>query len=118
MEPNLKDILTHLKTTPDQEALLRYLQNNLSNEDTHDLEAQINDDEFLEDALEGLDAVQKDRNIEEIIQELNLGLKKQILTKKKPRRLKGIPKQTWTIYAILCILLLCLMAYWVISKLL
>ena len=57
MNPNLKNILKHLKPAPQEEELLRYLKKELSADEQHEVEEYLIDDDFYEDAVEGLEMV-------------------------------------------------------------
>ena len=54
MPENLKDILSNLATGIDQETLLLYLQDKLSEEKKQEVEEKLLENEFADDALEGL----------------------------------------------------------------
>ena len=51
MPDHLKDILSHLSTDIDQETLLLYLQDKLSDEKKHEVEKKLLDNEFANDAM-------------------------------------------------------------------
>ncbi len=57
MPGNLKDILSHLSTEVDQETLLLYLQGKLTEEKKHEVEKKLLQNEFDDDALEGLQEI-------------------------------------------------------------
>ena len=54
MSENYKDILSNLSTSVDQETLLLYLQGKLSEEKKHEIEKQLLQNEFDEEAMDGL----------------------------------------------------------------
>lgn len=115
MKANLKNILKHLKPAPEQQELLKYINKELNDAAQHDVEDYINDDEFYDDAVEGLQQVSKETNLTELMQNLNQHLDKQLKSKPK-KRLKKIPNQTWAIVSVLLILILMVLAFFIIKK--
>ena len=115
MKENLKDILSNLHSEVDQETLLNYLHGKLSAEQQHDVEKNLLDDEFEAEALEGLQDFKDKRNLSSLVDQLNLDLKKK--TKKKARRLKrDVKLEPWLLVAIVLILLLAVIGYFIIHK--
>ena len=57
MSDNLKDILSGLNKEVEQEKLLQYINDHLKEDEQHEFEKQMNDDEFMNDAVEGLQQV-------------------------------------------------------------
>lgn len=117
MAENLKDILSHLNNDIDQDKLLQYLNNELSAEERHDLEKQMNDDAFMNDAVEGLEDVKNKENIPRLINDLQAGLKKQLDNKKKRKEKRKLREQSWIYYTIILLMILIITAYLVIKKL-
>ena len=115
MNPNLKNILKHLKPAPQEEELLRYLNKELSADEQHEVEEFLIDDDFYDDAVEGLEMVSKETNLTGLVSELNTNLDKQ-LKKKNKRKKNKIPAQTWSIISVVLILLLAVVAYFIIRK--
>ena len=75
MSDELKNILSGLNKDIEQEKLLQYLNRDLSDAEQHELEKQMNDDEFMNDALEGLAQIENKADIPAHVQQLNAGLK-------------------------------------------
>jgi hypothetical protein len=117
MPGNLKDILAHLSTEIDQETLLLYLQDKLSPEKKHELEKKLLENEFAEDAVEGLQAIKDKQQISYMVEMLNRDLKKRLDKKKQRRERTKLPDQQWIYIAILIFILLMVLAYVVITKL-
>lgn len=116
MNPELKNILSQLNKDVDQEELLQYLNSNLTAEEQHKLETQLNEDEFLNDAAEGLAQLAHTNELPTIVQQLNAGLKATLEQKKKKRRRTAMFKDNWTYYSIIIILVLTVIAFVVIRK--
>ncbi len=116
MADNLKDILSHLNKDIEQDKLLRYLNNELTAEERHNLEKQMNDDAFINDAVEGLEDVKNKENIPRLINDLQAGLKKQLDKKKKRKEKRKLREHSWIYYTIIILLILIITAYIVIKK--
>jgi len=116
MSDDLKNILSHLNPDTEQDKLLLYLNRNMSDAEQHEFEKAMNDDAFMNDAVEGLEQVDNKKNIQDIVQQLNTDLKKQINKKKKRKEKRRIKDQPWILYSIILILLLLLVSYLVIKN--
>ena len=116
MSDDLKDILSNMNNDIEQEKLLQYLNRNMSDAEQHAFEKQLNDDEFMNDAVEGLQALPNQHTITDLVQQLNADLKKQLEKKKKRKQKRKIAEQPWVYYSIVLLLLLIVIAYLVIKK--
>ena len=116
MADNLKDILSHLSTDIDQETLLAYLQDKLSDEKKHEVEKQLVDNEFANDALEGLNEFKDKQQIAYMVEMLNRDLKKKTEKNKKRREKMKLPDQTWLYVSIIIIILLIIISFIVIRQ--
>lgn len=118
MSENYKDILSHLSTHIDQETLLLYLQDKLSADKKHEIEKQILQDDFNDDALEGLKSVQDKEQIQFMVEMLNRELKKKMKNKKLRREKMKIKDQPWLYVSILILILLIALSYIFIHRML
>ena len=116
MPDNLKDILSHLSTDIDQETLLLYLQDKLSEEKKHEVEKKLLENEFANDALEGLQEFKDKQQIAYMVEMLNRDLKKKVEKKKQRREKMKLPDQSWLYISIVIIILLIIISYVVIHK--
>ncbi len=116
MSDDLKDILSNLNKDIEQEKLLQYLNRHLTDDEQHAFEKQMNDDEFMNDAVEGLQSLEDKNKIADIVQQMNIGLKKQLDRKKKRKQKRKIAEQPLLLFSILLLLLLITIAYLVIKK--
>lgn len=114
MSEDLKDILSSLSPEIDPETLLLYLQNKLSAEKKHDVEKKLLENEFTNDAVEGLREIKDKQGITYLVEMLNRDLKKKLERKKKRRQKMGIKDQPWLYFSVIIILLLIVIAYIVI----
>lgn len=116
MPENYKDILSNLSTEVDQETLLLYLQGKLSEEKKHEVEKLLLQNEFDEEAMEGLQEIKDKQQIQYMVEMLNRDLKKKTEKKKKRREKMKIKDQPWLLISILILLLLIILSYIVIRK--
>jgi hypothetical protein len=116
MSNELKDILSNLNKDIEQEKLLQYLNRRLSEEEQHLLEQQMNDDEFVSDAMEGLEQIKGTDKVNLAVSQLNAGLKKQLENTKKKRRKTNVIQESWIYYAVILLLLLAVVGYVVIRR--
>ena len=115
MSDNLKDILSNLNKEIEQDKLLDYLNNNLPALEAHDIEKQMADDPFVNDAVEGLSNIKK-IDITAYTEQLNYNLQKQIQKKAARKEKRKLKNEPWLYYAIILILLLCIIGYLVIKR--
>lgn len=107
-------ILPH-QQAPGEDELIQYLQENLSPEEIHEIEMQMADSTFINDAIEGLQAFQDKKNITKLTQELNRELLKKTSKKKKRKGLKSYQQQDWIQLIIIIVILLCLLSYFMVQ---
>jgi hypothetical protein len=118
MSENLKDILSHLSPDIDQETLLLYLQDKLSVEKKHEVEKKLLENEFADDAMEGLQQFKNKERLTLVMEQLNRELKAKLQKKKKRRERIHLKEQPWLYLAIVIIIMLIVISYIVIHRLL
>ena len=118
MSENLKDILSHLSTDIDQETLLLYLQDKLSVEKKHEVEKKLLENEFADDAMEGLQQLKNKERLTLVIDQLNHDLKDKLQKKKKRRQSIHLKEQPWLYLSIIIIIMLIVISYFIIHRLL
>lgn len=111
-----KDILSNLSTEVDQELLLKYLQGKLPEHEKHEVEKQLMQGDFEDDAMEGLLAIKDKQQIQYMVEMLNRDLKKKTEKKKKRREKLNINFQPWIYIAVLILLLLIVLSYIIIRR--
>ncbi len=116
MSESYKDILSHLSTEVDQETLLLYLQGKLSEEKKHEVEKILLQNEFEDEALEGLQEFKDKEQLQYMTEMLNRDLKKKTEKKKKRREKMQLKDQPWLYISILILLLLIVLSYLVIRN--
>ncbi len=116
MSDNLKDILSNLNKDIEQDKLLDYLRKKLSADETHELEKQMADDPFINDAVEGLEEFRNKQDLSLYVQQLNSELKKQLDKKNKRKEKRRLKEQPWLYISIVVLLALIVISYLVIRK--
>jgi predicted secreted protein len=116
MPDNLKDILSHLSTDIDQETLMLYLQNKLSEEKKHEVEKKLLENEFANDALEGLQEFKDKQQIAYMVDMLNRDLKKKTEKRKQRREKMKLKDQSWLYISVIIIILLIIISYIVVHN--
>ena len=117
MPDNLKDILSHLSTDIDQETLLLYLQDKLSAEKKHEVEKKLLENEFANDAAEGLQEFKNKESLSLLVDQLNRDLKKKLKAKTTPRKIH-LADQPWIYFAVIVIIILILISFFIIQRML
>lgn len=110
MGNELKDILSNSNKDIDNQQLMDYLSNQLSKAQQHEVEKQITDDAFVNDAVEGLQQIQHKKDINAYVEQLNNELHKQVAKNKKrkdKRKLKNNPLTYMAIILFLLLLVIC-----------
>jgi hypothetical protein len=113
MEHNKSNIST--QENIDQEKLLQYLNEQLNHRDSHLLETEMESDPFTYDAIEGLQQMDNNK-IPEVIDQLNITLRKEIKAKKRKKRNQIFSNQNWVFFAVILILILLIISYLVMKK--
>ncbi len=118
MQENLKDILSHLTTDIDQETLLLYLQDKLPEGKKHEVEKTLSENEFANDAMEGLQQFGDKKQIAYMVEMLNRDLKKKVEKKMQRREKLKLKDQPWLYLAIVILMLLIVLCYLIIHRML
>src|SRR5882762_2659127 len=118
MNNDLLNILSNSNKDIDNQQLMDYLSGKLSGEEKFAVEKMMADNDFMNDAVEGLETIENKKDIQVYVDQLNASLQKS-LSKKKQRRLKRrLREGPWGYFAILLIILLCIAAYLIVRKVL
>jgi hypothetical protein len=94
--------------------LINYLQGNVSNEERHAIEAQMLEDDFTNDAVEGLETLANKAQLPDYIEQLNRQLQKNITTKKQRKAKRKLKDNPWIVIAIGIVLVICVLGYYVL----
>ena len=116
MNKDLLNILSNSSKDIDNQQLMDYLAGKLSENEKHEVEMQLADSDFMNDAMEGLENVKDKRNINVFVEQLNRRLHKKLLQKKTKKQKRKLLQQRWVYAAILLILILVIATWLVIMK--
>jgi len=116
MNKDLLNILLNSNKDIDNQQLMDYLAGKLSEEEKHAVEMQLAENDFMSDAVEGLEIVKNKRDINVFVDQLNRDLHKKLFRKKSKKQRRKAVQQRWTFAAIILILVLLLAAWLMIVK--
>lgn len=111
---DLINILSNSNKDIDNQKLMDYLAGKLSSKDANEVEQWLNENEFAEDAVEGLKQMKSKQEIDLYVEQLNKQLGVYIGQKKVRREKRKIDLQ-WSVVAVVIIVLLAVLAYLVIA---
>ncbi|MBO9631598.1 MAG: hypothetical protein J7578_00670 [Chitinophagaceae bacterium] len=118
MNRDLLNILSNSNKDIDNQKLMDYLSGKLSEQDKHEVEAWMLENDFENEAMEGLLQVSgKQKKIDNYVDQLNKDLNQYIQKKKNQRQKRKIQEAPWVYIAIVLILMLVIIGYVVIKKL-
>lgn len=110
MAEDLKDILSNLNNSTGQETLLSYLNGRLSKDEIHEVEKNLLNDEFENDAVEGLQEINQAK-MQLMVEALNRDLKKKLEKKRGAGRKRAIKPQWWLYFSIITLLIIIVLIY-------
>ena len=116
MSNDLKDILSNSNKDIDNQQLMDYLSNQLSKADSHAIEKGMADDEFMNDAVEGLQKMEHTKDMQAYVEQLNNDLQKQIAKNKNRKDKRTLKEQPYTYVTIIIILILVVISFIVLKK--
>ena len=116
MNNDLKDILSNSNKDIDNQQLMDYLSHHISQADMHELEKSMAEDDFINDAVEGLQEIRPTKNLQIYVEQLNKNLQKQVIKNKSRRLKRRIKDQPYTYFAIILILLLVVIGYLALKR--
>jgi len=116
MNKDLLNILSNSNKDIDNQQLMDYLNGKLSGEEKHAVEQSMADNDFINDAMEGLQGFENKKDLSGYVEQLNAALRKNLQKKKLRREKRRLKEYPWTYIAIILILSLCIAAYFIIHK--
>ena len=114
MSNELFNILSNSNKDIDNQKLMDYLSGKLSEQEKHEVEKMMNDNHFINDAMEGLENLPDKKKLQAYVDQLNQDLHNQIQKTKERRIQKRIREYPWIYLAIILILVLSIVGYVVI----
>jgi hypothetical protein len=116
MNNDLLNILSNSNKDIDNQKLMDYLSGKLSAQEKHEVEKWMIDNEFANEAMEGLEQLAGKKNIQGYVDQLNQELHQYVSRKKERRTQKTINNNMWVYVALVFILLIVILAYMVITR--
>lgn len=117
MNNDLLNILSNSNKDIDNQKLMDYLSGKLSEQEKHEVEKWMVDNEFENEAVEGLQQLSGNKKLDGYVDQLNKELHQYIRQKKDRREKRQIGNSLWVYVAIVFILVIIIIAWMVISKL-
>lgn len=117
MNKDLLNILSNSNKDIDNQQLMDYLSGKLSGEELHAVERSIAENDFMNDAVEGLERINNKKDVQVYVEELNAAMRKSLKKKKLRRQKRRLKEEPWSYIAVILILALCILAYVVIHRL-
>ena len=114
MQEDLLKILSNSNKEIDNQELMNYLSGQLSDKDRHEFEENMIGSEMLNDAVEGLESFNDNKNVALFAEQLNRNLQKQLQKKKQRKDKRRITNIQWMFFAIVLILLIAIIGFFVI----
>ena len=116
MSDELLNILSNSNKDIDNQKLMDYLSDKLSEGEKHELEKKMVDSEMLNDVIEGLEKFKNKKDVSDLVEQLNTNLKKQLEKKKSKKLKRQIKDLPWLYLSIILILIIILISFLVIKK--
>jgi len=116
MNNDLLNILGNSNKDIDNQKLMDYLSGKLSDQEKHEVEMWMVDNDFENEALEGLQQMSGNKKLEGYVDQLNKELRTYIKDKKSRREKRQIDNGFWVYVTIAFILIIAVLAYVVITR--
>lgn len=115
MNKDLLNILSNSNKEIDNQQLMDYISGRLNTEQSYEMEKLLAENEFSSDAVEGLSLIKDKKQLELLVSQLNKDLNRKLKTRKLQQQKRKITLQPYTVLAILFILLLVLLVFYVLK---
>jgi hypothetical protein len=116
MNNDLLNILANSNKDIDNQKLMDYLSGKLSDQEKHEVEMWMVDNDFENEALDGLQQMTGNKKLEGYVDQLNKELHNYIREKKNRREKRRIDTSFWVYVTIAFILIMVVIAYVVITR--
>jgi len=111
---DIRDILSDDEEQLNEDELMSYLNDNLSEEEKHDVEKKAASSNFDNDALEGLKSFENKQHLNDYVNQINKNLEKQLQQKKQRQDKRKLKDLSWIILTIILVLFICILGYFLI----
>jgi hypothetical protein len=116
MNNELLNILSKSDQSITNQQLIDYLNNQLPDNQKHEVEKWMSDNDLVNDAIEGLQHVKNKKNLQAYVDQLNKSLKDQLKQKKGNQQRRKLQQYPWVYFSIVLVLLLCIIGYYIVRR--
>ena len=116
MNKDLLNILTNSNKDIDNQQLMDYLAGKLSEAERNELEIRMAENDFMNDAMEGLEEIKDKKDIRLFVDQMNRDLQKKLQVKKAKKKRRKMFEQRWVFAGIVLILALAIATWLLILK--
>ncbi|RYY21397.1 MAG: hypothetical protein EOO04_18295 [Chitinophagaceae bacterium] len=117
MSNDLLNILSNSNKDIDNQKLMDYLSGRLPEHERHEVETWMNENDFVNEAVEGLQKFDGKKDLQLYVDQLNKELNQYIEKKKTRREKKKLKENPWMYLTVFLILVLVVIAYIIIHQL-
>jgi hypothetical protein len=117
MSKELFEILTNSNKDIDNQKLMDYISGRLSEQDKKELEEQISENSFMQDAVEGLKELKDSKKLSIYLEQLNRELKTRLNQPKLRRKKHNLAEFPWVYLTIALILVLSIVCFLLVRQL-
>jgi hypothetical protein len=110
---DLRDILSDDEQL-NEDDLMKYLDDNLSEEKKLEFEKKVAASNFDNDAVDGLKSFKNKQSLNDYVNQINRNLDKQLQLKKQKKEKRKFKDFSWIILTVILILFICIIGYFVI----
>ena len=116
MNKDLLNILSNSNKDINNQKLMDYVSGRLSPEEVHEVEKLMADNQFTNDAVEGLQNIKPGKDLELLADQLNRDLQKKLAEKKRRKEKRKLKEEPWILFAVALVLVLIVVAYLFLKK--
>lgn len=114
MNDDLLNILSNSNKDIDNQRLMDYLSGKLSENERHEVEKTMAGNDFMNDAIEGLQEFDKKKDIGTYVEQLHASLQRKLKKKRQRREKRRLKEYPFIYIAILVILAICILWYFIL----
>lgn len=114
MNNDLLNILSNSNKDIDNQKLMDYLSGKLSEQEKHEVEKWMVDNEFVNEAMEGLQDLSGKKDLNLYVDQLNKELNRYIQKKKDLREKRRFKDNPWVYLAVILVLAIIIVTWFVI----
>ena len=102
----------------DNQKLIDYVNGKLSEEEKHDVEKWMAGNNMINEAIEGLQHIKEKKDLPLYVEQLKKDLHEHLQKQKEQRTRRKLKEYPWIYFAVILILLLCIIGFFVLRMLL